>query len=59
MYHRARGPSPLWERRNVASEGGVVDLVNEGSEEGGGVDVRVGLQLRIDLDDESGSNGGK
>ena len=59
MYHRARGPSPLWERRNVASEGGVVDLVNEDLEEGGGVGVRVGLQLRIDLDDEGRSNGRK
>ena len=39
--HRARGPSSLWESGNVVSEGGVVDLVHEDTEEGidlGGVD---------------------
>ena len=42
----------MWESGNFASEGGVVDLVNEDSEEGGGVGVRVGLQLNVDVDDE-------
>ena len=59
MDHRARCPSPLWERGNVSSEGGVVNLVNEDPEEGGGVGIRVGLQLRIDLDDKGRSNGRK
>jgi hypothetical protein len=53
---RARGARPLRERRNVVSEGGVVDLVDEDSEEGGGLIAGVRLELRIDLDNECGGN---
>jgi len=47
--------SPLWEGRNLIPEGGVVDLVDQDTEESGGLVVRVRLELRIDLDDECGS----
>ena len=42
----------MWEGGNVVPESGVVDLVYEDTEEGGGLVTCVGLQLRVDLDDE-------
>ena len=57
MDNSAGRTSPLREGGNVVSEGGVVDLVNEDTEESGGLVVRVGLELRIDLDDECGGDG--
>ena len=59
MDHRAERPGPLWEGGNVVSESGAINLVNEDAKEGGGIDVRVGLQLRIDVDDEGRGNCGK
>ena len=46
----------MGERGNVASEGGVVDLVDKDFEEGGGPVTGVRLKLRVDLDDEGGSD---
>ena len=57
MDNSAGRTSSLREGGNVVSEGGVVDLVNEDTEESGGLVVRVGLELRIDLDDECGGDG--
>ena len=57
MAHRGRGPVPLWEGRNIVSEGGVVDLVNKDAEEGSSLVVRVRPQFRVDIDDEGGSYG--
>ena len=48
---------PLWESGSVATEGGVVDLVDENAEEGGGLFTRVGLELGLDIEDESSSDG--
>ena len=50
---------PLRESGSVASEGGVVDLVDENAEEGGGLFTRVGLELRLDIEDEGSSDGGE
>ena len=44
------------ESGSVNTKGGVVDLVDENSEEGGGFIVGVGLELGIDLDDKSGGD---
>jgi len=44
---------------NVASEGGVVDLVEKDTEEGGGLFVRVRLELGVDRDDKRGGDGGE
>ena len=41
---------------SVGAESGVVDLVDEDSEEGGSLLARVGLELRLDVDDEGGSD---
>jgi hypothetical protein len=57
--HRWGRACPLWEGGNVVSERGVVDLVNEDPEEGGCLVTRVGLQLRVDFDDECGGDGGE
>jgi len=44
---------------SVAAERGVVHLVDEDAEESGRLFVRIGLELRMDLDDEGGSDGGE
>ena len=49
----------MWEAGRVVSKGGVVDLVDENTEESDGLLTRVGLELRLDIDDESRSNGGE
>jgi hypothetical protein len=55
----AQQSGPLWEGGNVASERGIVDLVNQDAEEGGSLVTRVGLKSRIDLNDECGGDGRK
>ena len=57
MDDRRWRAGPLWDRRNVAAESGVVYLVDEDAEESGGLSVRVRLELGVDLDDECGSDG--
>ena len=57
MDYRAGRAGPLRECRNVASEGGVVDLVKKNSKEGCGDVVRVLLEVGVDLDDECGGDG--
>ena len=59
MDDRRWRTGPLWDRRNVAAESGVVYLVDEDAEESGGLSVRVRLELGVDLDDECGSDCGK
>ena len=53
------GPGPLWEGGNVVAERSVVDLVNEDAQQSSSLVVRIGLELRVDLDDECGSDCGK
>ena len=50
---------PLWESGSVATEGGVVDLVDENTEECGSLLARVGLELGLDIEDESSGDGGE
>jgi hypothetical protein len=50
---------PLWEGGRVVSEGGVIDLVNKDAEESCSLVVRVWFELRADLDDECGGDGGE
>ena len=57
MDDRRWRTGPLWDRRNVTAESGVVYLVDEDAEESGGLSVRVGLELGVDPDDERGSDG--
>ena len=60
LDNHARGSSPgLWDDGNGVAEGGIVHLVNEDTEEGGSLFVRIGLELGVDLDDEGGSDGGE
>jgi len=55
-----RGTGPRqWNCGNVITEGGVVDLVDEDTEESGCLFVRVLLELGVDFDDERGSDGGE
>jgi len=55
--YRARRAGPLWEWRHLAAKCCVVHLINKDAEEGGGIFVRVGLKLRVDLDDERRGDG--
>jgi hypothetical protein len=48
MDHRGGGPVHCGRVGTFVSEGGVVDLVNEDAEEGGGLVTRVGLELGVD-----------
>jgi len=50
---------PLWDCRNVVARNSVVHLVDEDTEESGGLFVRVRLELGVDLDDEGGGDGRK
>jgi len=54
-----RGTSPLWNGGNLAAEGGVVDLVDDDTEESVRFFVRVGLELGVDDGDECGGDSGK
>ena len=49
--------SPLREGGSVVSEGGVVNLVDEDAEESSSLVTRVGLELWLDIEDESRSDG--
>jgi len=57
--YRLRRTCTLWEGRNVVAERGVVDLVDQDAEEGRCLVVRVLLELRVDVDDECGGDGGE
>jgi len=47
----------LWDGENVVAEGGVIDFVG-GDTESGGFIARILLELRLDIDDERGGDGG-
>jgi len=53
------GTGPLRDRRNVIAECRIVDLVDEGAEEGDCLFVRVRLELGLDLYDERGGYDGE
>jgi len=49
----------LWDCGDVTAKSSVVDLVDEDTEESGGLFARVWLELRLDLDNEGGGYGGE
>ena len=51
-----RGASPLGNSGSVGAKGCVVNLIDKDTEESGGLFTGVGLELRLDVDDERGSN---
>ena len=51
-----QGASPLGNSGSVGAKGGVVNFMDEDTEEGGSLLTRVGLELRLDIDDERGSD---
>ena len=53
LDNRMRSPGSLWEGGNVVSKGGVVDLVDKDTEESDSLITRVGMKLRLDIEDES------
>ena len=60
LDNHAWGTSPrLWDGGNVVAEGSVVHLVNEDTEESGGIFVWIRLEPGADLDDKGGSDGGE
>ena len=56
MDHCTRRSVPLRGGGDGVSKGRVVDLVNEDPEEGGGFIARIGLELRVDHNDECGGD---
>ena len=46
----------MWEGRNIVSEGGVIDFVDEDAKEGRSLVVGVWLEAGVDLNDECGGD---
>ena len=59
MDRRPRRAAPLWKAGHISPEGGVINLVDDDPEERCGLVTRVGLELRVDLDDKCGRHSGK
>ena len=59
MDCRGGRTGPIWEGGGDVSECGIIDFVNEDPEERMGLVVWIGLELRIDLDDERGCDSGE
>ena len=59
MDQRGGRAGPLWKSGNMVSEGSVVDLVDQDPEERCGLVTRVGLELRVDRNNERGGNSRK
>ena len=47
----------MWKGRNAVAKGGLVHIIEDDTEEGGGLLIWIGLKLGVDLDDEGGSDG--
>ena len=45
--------------RSLARDGGLVESEENRAEKGGGLLVRIGLEVRVDVDDEGGADGGE
>jgi len=43
--------------RGITRDGGLVESEENGTEEGGGLFVRIGLEVGVDVDDEGGADG--
>jgi len=59
MDDGARRACPSRKGGNVIAERGIVNLVDENTEESGGFVVRVRLELRVEVDDECGGDRGE
>ena len=52
MDQRGGRTDPSGEGGNVASKGGVIDFINEDTEESGSLITRIRLKARVNLNDE-------
>ena len=59
LDHSAGRAGPLREGGRVISECSIVDLVDENTGQGSSLFARVGLELRLDVEDEGRSDGGE
>ena len=57
LYYRMGGTGPLRKGGSVVSKGGVVDLVDKDTEESHSLITRIGLESRLDVEDESRCDG--
>ena len=57
LYYRMGGTGPLRKGGSVVSKGGVVDLVDKDTEESDSLITRIGLEARLDVEDESRCDG--
>jgi len=46
-----------WDGRSVTRDGRLIESEENRAEEGGGLFVRIGLEVRMDIDDEGGADG--
>ena len=59
INYRAGRAGPIREGRDDVSKRGIVDLVDQDSQERVGLVVGIGLKLRVDLNNERGGDGGE
>ena len=48
-----------WDGRGLTGDGGLIESDEDRTEEGGGLLVRIGLEVRMDIDDEGRADGGE
>jgi len=46
-----------WNGRGLTGDGGLVESEEDGAEEGGGLFIGIGLEVGMDIDDESRADG--
>ena len=46
-----------WDNRSLTGDGGLIESEKDGAEEGGGLLVGIGLEVRMDIDDKRGADG--
>ena len=46
-----------WNGGGLTWDGGLIESEEDGTEEGGGLVIWIGLEVRTDIDDESGADG--
>ena len=52
-----RGLLSRWDGGGLTGDGGLIEGEEDGTEEGRRLLVRIGLEVRVDVDDESGADG--
>jgi len=48
-----------WDGRSLTGDGGLIESEEDGTEEGGGLLVGIGLEVRVDIDDKRRADGGE